>query len=175
MVYILKLSQANTTSVLKFICFVPLPLVYLSRIEKVGNAFRCTVCTENRCTYPNYEMAKSHAISHYESKPYKCKFCPELFPTQKKFMTHRATAHSKAKGSGISPPVSSSRLITLLTSPSSISPANVTGSFVNAKTVSFQPPCDNNHQGPVQISSEVLAALLRKSTTFLCTPNRNMK
>lgn len=82
----------------------------------MNNGFRCTVCLENRYTYSNFETAMAHAKTHYESKPYKCENCDELFAIQKELLTHRKTVHPKSKGSTItttsaSPSSSTSRLI----------------------------------------------------------------
>lgn len=43
----------------------------------------------------------AHAKTHYESKPYKCENCDELFAIQKELLTHRKTVHPKSKGAAV--------------------------------------------------------------------------
>ncbi|CAL8093056.1 unnamed protein product [Orchesella dallaii] len=154
-------------------------------VEKVSNGFRCTVCEENRYIYSNYDTAVAHTKTHYESKPYKCEHCDELFSIQKELLKHRKTIHAKPKGavtsisSRLTPQARASRKSTegevLNVKSVSTTADESTSPNSQTRTIIVQAPFGKNlMSGPISISSDVLAALLGSSSnsssiTVACT------
>ena len=164
-------------------------------IEKLsnGNGFRCLVCQDTGYAFTNLDMAISHAKTHFESKPYKCDLCDELFAIQRELLTHRKTMHSKVKvvpaPSSISSRLSQSQSSVVQKSANSKTSLNTTtsGQFrlsssgatnstsstssSSTKTIVVQAPFDKNFiRGPISVSNEVLAAILGAGVKVTLSP-----